>query len=119
MSSKLPVQTLIQIALEMNLPDLVNFCAQSRHILDNVCLKDRFWLVKLEKDFPGYPMVRASPSENYVLLYQLTRLAKKHNWKGHRNFLSYSKLISICWRMQMPKMWCFNDKKNRNNLREM
>lgn len=82
MSSKLPVQTLIQIALEMNLPDLVNFCAQSRHILDNVCLKDRFWLVKLEKDFPGYPMVRASPSENYVLLYQLTRLAKKHNWKG-------------------------------------
>ena len=82
MSSNLPVQTLIQIALEMNLPDLVNFCAQSKHVNDNVCLKDRFWLAKIEKDFPGYPMVRASPSENYVLLYQLVHLAKKTNWKG-------------------------------------
>ena len=27
-------------------------------------------------------MVRASPSENYVLLYQLVQLAKKTNWKG-------------------------------------
>ena len=82
MSSKLPVQTLFQIALELNLSDLLNFCAESRHNLDNICLKDRFWFAKLEKDFPGYPMVRASPSENYVLLYQLIKLAKKYKWKG-------------------------------------
>lgn len=82
MSSKLPIETLVQIALEMNLPDLVNFCAQSNRINDNVCLKDQFWLAKLEKDFPGYPMLQGTPADNYVLLYQLVRLARKTNFKG-------------------------------------
>jgi hypothetical protein len=45
---------LFLLAIDLSLPDLLNFCSSSKQINLSVCDNDRFWLQKLNKDFPGW-----------------------------------------------------------------
>ena len=44
---------LILLAMEMDLPSLLNFCESSKKINDKVCKQNIFWKNKLEKERPG------------------------------------------------------------------
>jgi hypothetical protein len=40
------------IALELDLPDLLNFCGSNKYLKNTVC-NDTFWTMKLDREFPG------------------------------------------------------------------
>lgn len=44
---------LMLLAIEMDLPSLLNFCESSKKINDKVCKQNIFWRNKLEKERPG------------------------------------------------------------------
>lgn len=44
---------LMLLAMEMDLPSLLNFCESSKKINDKVCKQNIFWKNKLEKERPG------------------------------------------------------------------
>ena len=45
---------LFTLAISLDLPDLLKFCASSKKINDNVCKKDNIWYYRLNKDFPDW-----------------------------------------------------------------
>lgn len=47
----LPKDILVTIALEYNLPDIINFCQTSKKINNKVCNNNDFWINKIYKDF--------------------------------------------------------------------
>lgn len=84
--------TLIKIAIELDLPDLINFCQSSSRTNKLICAKDKFWLFKLDKDFPSYQMLQANPEDNYILLYQLTQL--KHISNSTKNIYEINNTLT-------------------------
>ena len=42
---------IISLALEYDLPTLLNYCRTSKRINDLVCNSNLFWILKLKKDF--------------------------------------------------------------------
>jgi hypothetical protein len=65
-------QSLILIALEMDLPDILNFCKTSKRVNDAVCKNPFFWINKMKKDynfnFIGKATENRDPREYYSLL---------------------------------------------------
>ena len=77
----LPRDMLFKLALELSLPDLLNFCSNDR-VNELVCSQKDIWLAKLKQDFGmNYQMLKSDPRENYELLYGLTELKRKWNLK--------------------------------------
>ena len=50
--TKLPKYVLFKIALEYDLPQILNLCLTSKKINQSICLNQRFWVSKLFLDFP-------------------------------------------------------------------
>ena len=73
---------LFTIAMNLELPSLLKWCASSARVNRNVCQNDNVWRNKLLKDFPNeYPDYQKfgldrSLRETYVFLYQLSYIKK-------------------------------------------
>ena len=74
-----PKDVLMLIALELDLPDLLNYCVSNPALNKAACENEFFWLRKLERDFPKYPvsLKRNSHKETYQLLHSLKTLQLK------------------------------------------
>jgi hypothetical protein len=70
--STLSKDTLILLALELNLSDLTNFCRSNKRANDLVCNNPTFWIYKLKKDFNysffGKPDMLRNPKKYYNLI---------------------------------------------------
>ena len=64
-------QSLILIAMELDLPSLLNFCKSGKFINDSVCKNKYFWINKLKRDY-NFVFTNNSdnPREYYKLLYK-------------------------------------------------
>ena len=70
---------LFLLAIELSIPDLLNFCLTCKRIDDLICKRPDIWYYKLKEDFPGYQILKNDPKDNYILLYELTQLKQKLN----------------------------------------
>lgn len=66
---ELPKDALFSLAVEMELPDLLNFCRTNSRI-HTICSEKYVWLNKLKKDFQYQYTGIFSPEETYVILYK-------------------------------------------------
>ena len=67
----LPLEVLVHIALQMDLPELLNFCRSSRYIDNSICQDNRFWIKKLLKDYNvKYDPLRGNVREQYYITYR-------------------------------------------------
>ena len=66
------------IALEMDLPTILNFCSASKRSY-NICKDPSFWGKKLDKDYSEYKenFNDKNPREKYTLIYKLLKLKKE------------------------------------------
>lgn len=70
---KLNKNELFLLALELDLPDLINFCKSSKRINEKVCESKEIWIHKLKEDFNITYSKRYNlePKKNYILLYKM------------------------------------------------
>jgi len=70
---KLNKDELYLLALELNLPDLINFCRSSKRINEKVCKNREIWIYRLKKDFNFQYRKRYAlePDKIYILLYKI------------------------------------------------
>lgn len=61
-------QVLFGIAMEMDLPDLLNFCLLSKKT-QRICQKNYFWRRKLQRDFPVEYAQLPPGNQNYRQIY--------------------------------------------------
>lgn len=54
MNNKLRNDELFLLAIDLSLPDLLNFCSVNKHLNTSICNNENFWLQKLNKDFPDW-----------------------------------------------------------------
>ena len=50
---------LFALAIQLELPELLQFCSTSKKINDNVCKKDNIWYYKLNTEFPNWRELKA------------------------------------------------------------
>ena len=50
----LPKDVMALLALELNLPEILNFCVSNKKFNSAVCEKESFWYNKLVRDFPNF-----------------------------------------------------------------
>ena len=91
---------LFRLAIEMDLPLLINFCNSNKKINELVCRSNDIWLYKLNTEFPGYKnlnLENRSFKKLYEELYDINRYIRS----GNNRFsvyeiynLRYPKLIS-------------------------
>ena len=48
---------LIELALDLDLPEVIKFCSSSQRINKTICESDVFWRKKFIKDYGDYPKV--------------------------------------------------------------
>ena len=82
----LPKDVLFSIAIRLDLPELLKWCASGSIINDRVCGNVDIWNYKLKNEFPNYPLNlrqntskgigNYSPKETYILLYKLYKIKK-------------------------------------------
>lgn len=64
-------QSLILIAMELDLPSLLNFCKSGKFINDSVCENKYFWINKLNRDYKFvFTNKQRDPREYYKILYK-------------------------------------------------
>ena len=80
---KLNKDELFLIAIELNLPELLNFCESSKKINKLICKKNDIWLYKLNKDYPNYKDFNIDKSYRkiYKTLYGLEKFKQKIKFK--------------------------------------
>ncbi len=100
---KLNRDELFLLAIEMDLPDLLNFCRISKRINDLVCKRNDIWLYKLNKEFPQYKSLEyRSFKKLYQELYDINIYVKT----GSNNFNLYE-----IYNLKYPKLIEGEDKK--------
>lgn len=62
----LPLEVLLHIALQMDLPELLNFCKSSKEINDKTCRNNLFWIKKLKRDFDLSYLESEAPRKIYL-----------------------------------------------------
>lgn len=94
-------QSIILIALELGLKDVLNLCNTNSKINEYVCKNSYFWINKLQKDFNftflGKPTADRDPKEYYLLFSKNTefwrrykdKIISKNLEKGNRDFVLY------------------------------
>ena len=72
---------LFTIAIDLELPELLRWCASSKRIYKYVCGNNDMWRAKLLKDYPDYEMFKLNQSlrEIYVFMYQLSYIKELLN----------------------------------------
>lgn len=64
-------QSLILIAMELDLPSVLNFCKSSKKINNSVCKNKFFWINKLKKDYNfDFTKTKRNAKEYYKILYK-------------------------------------------------
>ncbi len=68
---KLSRDTLILLALEMDMGEILNMCQTNKRINEKICKNDMFWLNKIRKERPNFlsSMVDKLKFKNYKDLY--------------------------------------------------
>ena len=76
---KFDAQVLFEIALGLDLPDILSFCSTNQKINRLVCQNDHFWRRKIKEEFPEYLNLEKERGlrEQYKLLYGLRDLKEK------------------------------------------
>ena len=78
---KLNKDELFSIAIELNLPELLNFCSSSKRINNFICRRNDVWNYKLKRDFNRYiDEIKGTPREKYTLLYSLKSLVSPRSF---------------------------------------
>lgn len=68
---KLSKDTLILLALELNISDVLSLCRTKKMINEKVCENRNFWRQKLEIDFPGRKYDESiNPKDIYMIYHQ-------------------------------------------------
>ena len=69
---KLNKDELFLLAIELDLPSLLNFCLTSKRFNEVICKKESFWVNKLDRDYSNYKenFNDKTPREKYTLIYQ-------------------------------------------------
>ena len=83
---KLNRDELFRLAIEMDLPSLINFCNSNKRINDLVCKRKDIWLYKLNKEFPQYKTLE---SKNFKKLYQELYDINKYVKSGSKHLNLY------------------------------
>ena len=96
---------LFKIALELDLPALVNWCQTNKEINLKVCRNENVWVHKLNRDFPDHNLLKVQFSirKKYKLLYALLVLKNKLKLKEsiydlyslQELYLSYNQLTEL------------------------
>ncbi|GAG60386.1 unnamed protein product, partial [marine sediment metagenome] len=93
----LPPDMWFKLAMEMNYPDLINFCLSNKRINQKVCNQEYFWKYKLNRDFFEYKnsFLDKNVKEKYKLLYSLDVVNRE--WKLNENLveLYYTKILDL------------------------
>jgi len=78
---KLNKDELFSIAIELNLPELLNFCSSSKRINEFICKRNDVWNYKLKRDFDKYiDEIKGTPREKYTFLYSLKSLVSPRSF---------------------------------------
>lgn len=73
------------LAIQMDLPELLNFCKSSKKINEKICKRDEIWYFKLNKEFPEWRRLNVENKtirEIYHFLYQLNSGKNKAKIEG-------------------------------------
>ncbi len=62
---------LISLAVELDLPSLLNFCKMNKRTNDKICNNEIFWKTKLNKDFPNFVNRQNSYKKQYLFLNKI------------------------------------------------
>lgn len=81
--------TLFQLALDLEVPDLLRLCMTSRKLNTYICSRNEIWLEKL-KQFPNYETI---PGMSLKDIYILNLLKSKLFYKGTISELYSAKLL--------------------------
>ena len=65
------VDELFLLALELDLPSVINFCKSSKRVNEKICKNERFWQVKVNRDFPSFINRQKTFKDQYVFLTQI------------------------------------------------
>jgi hypothetical protein len=67
---KFPKEMLIQVALELDMENIIKFCKTNKKVNSAVCENENFWRQKLLKDYPNYfELFPLSQEERYRKKY--------------------------------------------------
>jgi hypothetical protein len=95
-------ETLFLIALELDFPDILNYCKTSKVINEAICKRESFWITKLRKDFEfPIPNSPENAKEYYKILYLIrtnnpdyyARAAFRKGWKDLAKFIVKKELF--------------------------
>ena len=105
--NELPKDALFSLGLQLNLPDLLNFCSSHPRIDRLVCQQNDIWNVKLNREFPNYNSMfrKDTPRQTYTLLYDLTNLKNKLGLKESIEEIYQMKRLSLTYNQikEIPK----------------
>ncbi len=82
--SSLPLEVLVNIALQMDIPDVLAFCRLSKRIDRKVCRRRYFWKLLLKKDNLDIPpeLIYKGGKFNWLLYFLLKYPEKRWGWYG-------------------------------------
>jgi hypothetical protein len=84
-NTNFPKEVLFQLALELNDKDIINLCLSSKRANDSICNNERFWKLKLRKEYPEiktlyFPKLDASI---YIKLKKTLRNIENTTFEKH------------------------------------
>ena len=65
------VDELFLLALQLDLPSIINFCKTSKKVNEKICRNENFWKQKVNQDFPGFINRQNTFKEQYVFLKRI------------------------------------------------
>ncbi len=82
--SSLPLEVLVHMALQMDIPEVLAFCQLSKRIDRKVCRRRYFWKLLLQKDNLDIPpeLIYKNGKFNWLLYFLLKYPEKNWNWSG-------------------------------------
>ena len=96
---------LFNIAIELDLPNLLNFCQSSKKINNLICKRNEIWNYKL-KEFPEkieFEKYNFSDKELYILLYNLKSLKEKLKLSESLFDLYNLEKLNFIFKEEIPK----------------
>lgn len=101
MDDVLDENIIFNIAIQLDVPGLLNWCISNKRIDRLLCEKDHIWKYKLNKDFPYWEELetKKGPKDLYLILSKIEKMAKKkvymREYKNIPIFYNESHLIIL------------------------
>ena len=75
-SRRFPKDVLVLLALELDYPDILNYCKSDERVNEKICRNREFWRSKLIRDFPNvdYNKSRLTPGQLYRKVYSINKV---------------------------------------------